>query len=254
VTTYAEASRVDSSLALLTATDTRTMVEVQVEVKVRYRQKQRQGVVHLSRYTSMAVGTGFDPKELLFRNYLNLMDQSSRPQLRFAFKEGEKEVFTMGWLDPRGRLVATNTLQANDTAGVEGLTPALPAALEPGVWTVLAALTMLDETPRLVAKEKFVVMPSTPASSPAAPAPVVADGRLERFVTLEDRAQVPLATLAEAAVALQEFYTVPAWCEVVGEEGEGVCGGQACRETPWSSRFPDPKSTILGVDEEGRLV
>ena len=48
----------------------------------------------------------------MFRNYLGLINQDSKPAARITFSAGEqKEVFTIGWLDPSGRLVAKNKLQ-----------------------------------------------------------------------------------------------------------------------------------------------
>ena len=64
-----------------------------------------------SRFTGLTVGTEFDPKELMFRNYLGVIGQESKPAARIMFSAGEKEVFTVGWIDPSGRLVAKNKLQ-----------------------------------------------------------------------------------------------------------------------------------------------
>ena len=77
----------------------------------RYRQKLHVAS-QISRFTGITVGTEFDPKELMFRNYLGLINQDSKPAARVTFSAGEqKEVFTIGWLDPSGRLVAKNKLQ-----------------------------------------------------------------------------------------------------------------------------------------------
>ena len=64
-----------------------------------------------SRLTGITVGTDFDPKELMFRNYLGIISQDSKPAARIVFSAGEKEVFNIGWIDPSGRLVAKNKLQ-----------------------------------------------------------------------------------------------------------------------------------------------
>ena len=64
-----------------------------------------------SRFTGITVGTEFDPKELMFRNYLGIISQESKPAARIEFSAGEKEVFSIGWIDPSGRLVAKNKLQ-----------------------------------------------------------------------------------------------------------------------------------------------
>ena len=80
----------------------------------RYEQKLHIANSHSSRFTGLTVGTDFDPKELMFRNYLGLISQESKIAARITFSEGEKddkEVYTIGWLDPSGRLVGKNKLQ-----------------------------------------------------------------------------------------------------------------------------------------------
>ena len=80
----------------------------------RYEQKLHIATSHSSRFTGLTVGTDFDPKELMFRNYLGLISQESKIAARITFSEGEKddkEVYTIGWLDPSGRLVGKNKLQ-----------------------------------------------------------------------------------------------------------------------------------------------
>ena len=80
----------------------------------RYEQKLHIANSHSSRFTGLTVGTDFDPKELMFRNYVGLISQESKIAARITFSEGEKddkEVYTIGWLDPSGRLVAKNKLQ-----------------------------------------------------------------------------------------------------------------------------------------------
>ena len=80
----------------------------------RYEQKLHIANSHSSRFTGLTVGTDFDPKELIFRNYLGLISQESKIAARITFSEGEKddkEVYTIGWLDPSGRLVGKNKLQ-----------------------------------------------------------------------------------------------------------------------------------------------
>ena len=89
-----------------------------------------------SRLTGITVGTDFDPKELMFRNYLGMITQDSKPAARISFSAGEKEVFSVGWLDPSGRLVAKNKLQVK----INAATPHSPLASWLGYW-ILTVLT-----------------------------------------------------------------------------------------------------------------
>lgn len=262
VTSYARDSKLHSTLVYISATDSSTGDVVKLELMLKQRRKQRKNLSHSSRYTAMSVGTDFDLKELLFRNYLGLVSQDSRPQVRATFREGEGQTFWFGWLDPRGRLVAANKLQVNETgASVEGVSPSLPSPLHLGLWTVLAVHTPPGKGQDvLVAKEKFLVVPSSGSvSDPAAPV-AIQDSRLEQFITLEDRAQPAIETFSGAIESLREFYSVEDWCEdragaspgpCCSEDSPGSCSRGPCHLQAWSSRSRDPKSEILGLDEMG---
>jgi hypothetical protein len=144
-------------------------------------------------------------------------------------------------------------LQVNDTSGTDSVAPALPVPLELGLWTAIAALTPGDGEPvRLVAKEKFMVVPSSGSVQPGRVAASVQDTRIEQFITVEDRAQAAVETFSQAIQELAGFYTFPASCHA-GPTGSPGCGLPACSDTAWSSRFPDPKAEIRGVGLGGEL-
>merc|ERR1719285_91579 len=262
-TTLAVDSNRDSNLLLLEAVDLSSSQTLQLEVQMRYRQK-----LHVasqtSRFTGITVGTEFDPKELMFRNYLGLINQDSKPAARVTFSAGEqKEVFTIGWLDPSGRLVAKNKLQVNDTDGIDSVSPVLHNPLPLGHWTVLVALTHPHTgAPLLIAKEKFLVVPSSSKVQEAKPLPIIQDASLEKFITLEERAQSAVKTFDESIEALHKFFTFPSSCRLElphsgldSSQPTPLCSSlPLCKNTPWSSRFPDPKSSILGVGEDGMLL
>jgi len=251
-TTLAVDSNRDSNLLLLEAEDLGSSEIVQLEIQMRYRQK-----VHVasqkSRFTGITVGTEFDPKELMFRNYVGIISQESKPAARIEFSAGEKEVFSIGWIDPSGRLVAKNKLQVNDTEGIDSVSPVLHTPLPLGHWTVLVASTHPHTGASLIAKEKFLVVPSSNTVQEAKPLPTIQDASLEQFVTLKERAQPVVKTFEESIEALHELFSFPASCRL--QLHSTVCSSlPLCKDTPWSSRFPDPKSSILGVGEDGRLL
>ena len=247
ITTYTHRDRFAGSLVHMETLHLLSSQPVYIELKLKYTQKHRQGLSKLgSRYLSMEVGTHFDPKELLFRNFLNLMDQDSKPSLRFSFIEGNTEIFHFGWLDPRGRLVATNTLQVNETSGTDSVTPTLPSPLEIGLWTVMAVLVQ-EKHPRLVAKEKFLVVPSSNQVRRVQSPVSVKDTKLEQYITVEDRAQPEMTTFSQAISALSDFYTLSDWCEDTPSSYTGVCSVTQCKDTYWSSKYPDPKSEVHGI-------
>ena len=64
------------------------------------------------------------------------------------------------------------------------------------------------------------------------------------------RAEPNIETFEEAIEALGDLFFFPDSCQDDPKASESECSMSRCSETPWSSRHPDPKSTILGVDEE----
>merc|ERR1712032_1595863 len=121
-------------------------------------------------------------------------NQDSKPAARITFSAGEqKEVFTIGWLDPSGRLVAKNKLQVNDTDGIDSVSPVLHNPLPLGHWTVLVALTHPHTgAPLLIAKEKFLVVPSSSKVQEAKPLPIIQDASLDKFFTFPSSCRLEL--------------------------------------------------------------
>merc|ERR1712083_29689 len=255
-TTLAVENKRVSNLLLLEAVDLESSQELQLEVQMRYKQK-LQMASQESRLTGITVGTDFDPKELMFRNYLGMITQDSKPAARISFSAGEKEVFSVGWLDPSGRLVAKNKLQVNDTEGIDSVSPVLQTPLQLGHWTVLVALAHPNNRASLIAKERFIVVPSSSKVQEVKPLPLLQDASLEQFITLEERAQSVGKTFDESIEALHKFFFFPASCliqtSLYASANQPCSSLPLCKDTPWSSRFPDPKSSILGVGEDGML-
>ena len=91
--------------------------------------------------SSYGVGASFDPKELIFRNYIGLLDQNSKLALRmhYATNESKHEEIEVAWFDPLQKVVALTKLSFNRTSLIEASSPKkLNQPLLPGVYTVLA--------------------------------------------------------------------------------------------------------------------
>ena len=192
----------------------------------------------------------FDPKELIFRNYLNLINQRSKPVLKVAFFEGKTEIVKFGWFDPNFDLVSTSQIQFNETSGKDSVGPALNNPLMAGIWTVVGV-----SKGHMVAKEQFLVNPSEDVDKDIVASNIaITDAELEQYVQEEKNSYVDnkIHNEKEAAEYLNNFYEVLARCgkeeEIIGQIGK-------CSETVWSSHYPDPKSQILGVDfQTGKLI
>jgi len=249
ITTYSYRNQYQGSLVYFRVKNLDNEKDSHFEMKIKYKPKLKiiDGVK--TRLGQMAVGTEFDPKELLFRNFLNLIGQNSKPALSVTFSEGETEIIKFGWFDPNLALVATSKMQFNDTSGIDSVVPVLKCPLQSGIWTVVGV-----SEGRLVAKEKFLVTPSEGVHEVTSSNIVITDSILEQFVQEERKSQDDrkIHSKEEAAVHLKNFFEVLDRCS---DDEDTADQFNACSETVWSSQYPDPKSQISGVDPEtGKLI
>lgn len=202
-----------------------------------------------TRLKHMAVGTEFDPKEQIFRNYLSLLNQDSKLALRISFSEGQTEILRFGWFDPHFNLVATSKTQLNDTSGKDSVNPVLSHPLLPGVWSVICV-----SNGHLVAKEQFLVNPIGGREIHSASSTIIhTDSSLEKFIQqdkLSGKDNV-IDSDSRAAEFVKQFYIVVDKCS----KDDIQDNLNKCSETEWSSFYPDPKSQIFGVDpQSGKLL
>eukprot|EP00090_Calanus_glacialis_P003355 TRINITY_DN12484_c0_g1_i5.p1 TRINITY_DN12484_c0_g1~~TRINITY_DN12484_c0_g1_i5.p1 ORF type:complete len:892 (-),score=268.22 TRINITY_DN12484_c0_g1_i5:184-2859(-) len=220
------------------------------EVQVQYRPKLTMSQGVKTRLEYIGVGTEFDPKELIFRNYLNLINQHSKPVLKVTFSEGQTEIVKFGWFDPNFDLVSTSQIQFNDTSGKDSVGPVLKSPLIAGIWTVVGV-----SKGHMVAKEQFLVNPSEDVDKDIVASNIaITDAELEQFVQEEKNSHVnnKIQNQKEAAEFMNNFYEVLDRCS---KEEEIIGHIAKCSEAVWSSHYPDPKSQILGVDSQtGKLI
>jgi len=248
MTTYNYRDSYNASLILLEAlySDSGYQKHLELEMKVLRNAKLdlKLGTT-LPRTLGMEVSSVFDPKELVLRNTFGTLGPSSQPMLRLTFGEGKTNIAKFGWVDPTGVLAAVNTIQLNDTAGTEGLKPDLKSQLRGGVWRVLA---VLDDV--FVAKLEFLVIPDVqPSIGPIPSTHPVTDAILSKYVQKDSEKLLKESNSNEEKTGenrqqwiqflLDSFYDMEGWCSV-----DGDCG-RDCKETHWSSEYPDKKSTIL---------
>ena len=212
-----------------------------VELKISYRAKIELFKEIEPRLESLSVGASFDPKELIFRNYLNLLTSDSKIAVKVQFSEGKKgQLLKFGWFDPRLKLVESNLFPLNETAGVESVAPKLTSPLMPGLWTVIGVLA-----DQLLYRETFLVLPTGEKKQSHKQTAIKEDPVLEKYLD-------PAARLEGDPVSLiGRFFTVEDHCCV----DPLISPLPSCHQTPWSSFFPDRKSEILGIDPEtGEII
>ncbi|KAM9045053.1 xylosyltransferase 2 isoform 2-T2 [Megaptera novaeangliae] len=224
-----------------------------------------------SRLQSLEVGTEWDPKERLFRNFGGLLGPLDEPVAMQRWARGPNLTATVVWIDPTYVVATSYDIVVDAETEVTQYKPPLSRPLRPGAWTVrlLHFWEPLGET-------RFLVLPLTfnrklPLRKDDASwlhaGPPHNEYMEQSFQGLSGILNLPQPEPAEEAARLHAELTGPAleaWTD--GELGgfwsvAGLCAMgpstcsslELCRLTSWSSLFPDPKSELGPVKADGRL-
>ncbi|XP_069399239.1 xylosyltransferase 2 isoform X2 [Ovis canadensis] len=224
-----------------------------------------------SRLQSLEVGTEWDPKERLFRNFGGLLGPLDEPVAMQRWARGPNLTVTVVWIDPTYVVAASYDIAVDAETEVTQYKPPLSRPLRPGAWTVrlLQFWEPLGET-------RFLVLPLTfnrklPLRKDDASwlhaGPPHNEYMEQSFQGLSGILNLPQPEPAEEAARLHAELTGPAleaWTD--GELSSfwsvaGVCAMgpsacpslELCRLTSWSSLSPDPKSELGPVKADGRL-
>jgi hypothetical protein len=110
------------------------------------------------------VGTDFDPKELLFRNFFSAFGPLSKPVLRYDFVESVSSNINVSakivWKDPVGRIARIDRIEVLNNSDIrESVELKTGSTLFPGIWTVLF---VIETEKNVAAKIPFLVTPLLP--------------------------------------------------------------------------------------------
>ncbi|XP_064478738.1 xylosyltransferase 2-like isoform X2 [Ornithodoros turicata] len=183
------------------------------------------------RLISLKVGSEFDPKEQLLRNFGGLLGPHSDIVAVHEWGPGSKgdhlEV-TFIWQDPMGVSTASTPIQVDASAQVLQHRPTIHQPLAEGVWT----LSLLSNGKKLAQTRFAVIGPSRPRGNSTQSNLITAD---------DDAPQLEVVS---------KFWTVVDACFVSVPShptGGAFCDRlDSCQTTSWSSYFPDPKSRVRG--------
>ncbi|XP_016339604.1 xylosyltransferase 1-like [Sinocyclocheilus anshuiensis] len=217
------------------------------------------------------IGTDWDAKERIFRNFGNLMGPMDEPVGMQKWGKGSNVTVTVVWIDPTNVIAATYDILIDASAEFTHYRPPLNLPLRPGMWTVRV---LHHWSP--VAETRFLITPLThhkhlpirhedalrthngPAKNsymeqsfhglnPILNIPV----HLGQVEAAEHNAELTGSELerwvdslvGEVWSAVDMCSTGPSGCPVM----------QTCRETVWSSLSPDPKSQLGPTKTNGRI-
>ncbi|XP_044152518.1 xylosyltransferase 2 isoform X1 [Bufo gargarizans] len=232
-------------------------------------------IVHLveaaSRIQSLEVGTEWDPKERIFRNFGGLIGPMDEPVAVQKWTHGVNVTVTVVWIDPTYVIAASYDIVVDSEADFTQYKPPLSRPLRPGVWHV-RLLSFWE----LLAEVKFLVIPLTfrnkepfqkgdrslHAGPPQGQYMEHNFQALRGVLGLPSRAEIKQEADKKAELvgkdlekwtdnSLSDFWSTGGICT---KTASAFCPSlPICSGTHWSSLSPDPKSDMGPIGPDGRL-
>ncbi|XP_061702912.1 xylosyltransferase 2 isoform X2 [Syngnathoides biaculeatus] len=223
------------------------------------------------RLKHLEIGTEWDPKERIFRNFGGIVGPLDEPLAIQKWARGPNLTATIVWIDPAQVVATSYDITVDVDAEYTQYKPPLQRPLRPGIWTV----RVLKQWER-VAEIHFLVMPLTFKDKQ----PLRKDedswlhagpsGNLyldQNFQQLNSILKLPPqepAMLEAQRNALLVGPPLEAWVDrsvanfwVVGDlcttQNSSCTALVSCSKTTWSSLSPDPKSELGPVKSDGRI-
>ncbi|KAK5926968.1 hypothetical protein CgunFtcFv8_022499 [Champsocephalus gunnari] len=224
-----------------------------------------------SRLQLAEIGTEWDAKERMFRNFGGLMGPMDETVGMQKWSKGPNVTVTVVWIDPTNVIAATYDILIDAGAEFTHYRPPLNLPLRPGVWSVRI---LHHWSP--VAEMRFLIAPLTYSKHQ----PIRQEDTLklhngptknsymeQSFHGLNPVLNIPVSLGFVEQAKRNAALTGPElerWSDnLVGEmwEAADVCAMgptacpvmQACPKNPWSSLSPDPKSHMGVAREDGRI-
>ncbi|CAF95645.1 unnamed protein product, partial [Tetraodon nigroviridis] len=223
------------------------------------------------RLKNLEIGTDWDPKERIFRNFGSVMGPMSEPLAVQKWARGPNLTATIVWIDPALVVAASYDITVDVDAEYTQYKPPLQRPLRPGTWTV----KVLKQWER-VAEVRFLVTPLT--FKDKEPLRKVEDswlhagppGDLYLEQSMQQLSYVlqlpPREPAAQEARRKAQLVGQPLQDWVDSTVGMfwvtgNMCATQTsacpvlglCSQTSWSSLSPDPKSELGPVKYDGRI-
>lgn len=220
------------------------------------------------------MGTDFDVKEMIFRNYAQLIGPYSDLVLRHVWGPGEQFTVTVAWIDPAMTVAACYDITVPTAFHIGSHKPEFNKPLRPGVWTLKLLYNW-----KIVAQTNFLVTPLTffegraimgeeIKSSHNGPPSLYSVKEFKEFRTLLKLDNVEKAEQQAISNGQKVGHDLEAWVDslasnywqvqkscIINEQNPSCSQLDLCAMSTWSSRSPDPKSQITDIDlKTGRLT
>ncbi|XP_034043491.1 xylosyltransferase 1 [Thalassophryne amazonica] len=224
-----------------------------------------------SRLQFAEIGTDWDAKERMFRNFGGLMGPMDETVGMQKWSKGPNITITVVWIDPTNVIAATYDILIDTGAEFTHYRPPLKQPLRPGVWSVrilhhwnpvaemhflVAPLAYIKHQP--IRQEDALKLHNGPAKN---------SYMEQSFHGLNPVLNIPVNLVYVEQAKRNAALTGPElehWLDsLVGElwEVADVCAVgltacpvmQACPKNPWSSLSPDPKSHLEAPRADGHI-
>ena len=223
------------------------------------------------RQSKFSVGSGYDPKELIFRNFLYAMNEDSAPMLMASLSQAQEEddkdfIMKIVMVDPSGDIAyVTEKSVINGTLNKEAYKLELKTPLMAGIWTTMV---INQKTNKLILKIPFLIFPTKVDSNHKTVFQSLASQDERKFfskIFQDSQSEDDLKyknlnqdrhNLAWPKLLAREFYSLKnsicrSSIRAKPDNLDNLSTDIApCEETLWSSLSADPKSTITRFDKE----
>ncbi|XP_037545476.1 xylosyltransferase 2 [Nematolebias whitei] len=223
------------------------------------------------RLKNLEIGTEWDPKERIFRNFGGIVGPLDEPLAVQKWARGPNLTATVVWIDPALVVAVSYDITVDVDAEYTQYKPPLQHPLRPGTWTV----RILKQW-TLIAEVRFLVMPLTFSNKEplrkdedswlhsGPPGNLYLDQSFQQLGSvLKLPPQQPAVQAAQRNAQLVG-QSLEAWLDslvgtywVIGElcttKTSSCAALRSCSKTTWSSLSPDPKSELGPVKSNGRI-
>ncbi|XP_072022248.1 xylosyltransferase 1-like isoform X1 [Amphiura filiformis] len=231
-----------------------------------------------SRLQTFQVGTEFDPKERVFRNFARIMGPEDEPCVFLRWSTGEQYFITLTWIDPTDHIAGSFDTTVDRDREETHHTPPFTKPLRPGRWTVKMLYQWM-----VVAEVHFLVVPL--ALKDLKPISIEDSELLNsgpannNYVNKDFSSMKTLFQLADSSQLIkdadkkasnkgehlhawiddwvEQFWSVLGFCvtspKKASESRTGCSSFKLCETQAWSTYYHDAKSELGPVKPDGRI-
>ena len=213
---------------------------------------------------SIQVGSEWDGKESIFRNYGGILGAWDEPVAVVRLKVGVPGEVNIIWEDPVGEKVSVFVMKIEASWFVSYHKPKLERPIRPGVWTVRVQLQPKDGGVVLM-ENKFLVVPITHENKEPLANPQSINAKwtttTQQGIDAKEFAHWR-SNVSKSGEQLEEWmdgmvsshWNIESYCRTSMEGALSECSWiPDCAATAWSSFSPDPKSEIGEIQPNGRI-